>query len=197
MKPNPLNLITRGLLGINKAISLITKGFLDELEKIAILRGLRKIRGYAFDLHYNVIGKKAFSKAFIYNIIGTKLFELVRQFALKAKKSIKSVFASLIQAKVQTPFALKTSINGQIGRKINSSLNISGIKATKHFVELEMAGVSQTFFSQENYVKASKSFLTLYTSMIQGIKKTNKIQDINIKGKRDITNILVALDLIN
>ena len=59
-----------------------------------------------------------------------------------------------------------------------------------------MAGVSQTSFSQENYVTASKSFSTLYTSAIQGIKKTNTKQDVKIQGKRDITNILVALDLI-
>jgi hypothetical protein len=197
MKPISKNIITKGILGLQKAISLITKGLLDELKEIVILRGQRKIKGYAFDLHFNVIGQKAFSKVFAYYITGTKLFEVVCQFALKAKKSIQSIFNSLIQATVSNPFALKTSINGQVGRRINSNLNISGIKSIKHNAELEMAGILRTSFSQENYVTASKSFTTLYTSSIKGTKQTNVREDIKVKGMRDITPILVALDLIN
>jgi len=200
MKPNARSLITKGFLGINKAISLLTKGLLSELEQRILrryIRGKRKIKGYAFELHFNVIGQKAFSKVFAYYIIGVKLFEVVRQFALKAKKSIKSIFDSLIQAKVQTPFALKTNIAGISGQKLETNLNISGIKSTKHNAELVMSGVSQSSFLQENFVMASKSFSKLYTSAIQGIKKTNTEQDVKIRGKRDITNILVALDLIN
>jgi hypothetical protein len=35
----------------------------------------------------------------------------------------------------------------------------------------------------------------ILTSAINGIKKINTNNDVQIKGKRDITNILVALDL--
>ena len=135
MKPTGKSLITKGLLSLKEALSLATKGLLTKPISTYIrklIRGQRKIKGYAIDVHYNIIGQKAFSKLFTYTLKGVKLCEVVQQVVLKAKKSIKSIFDSLIQAKVSNPFALKTNISGISGQKLETNLNISGIKSTIH-----------------------------------------------------------------
>ena len=59
MKPNVKSLITKGLLSVKTAISLLTKGLLDEYEQIIVKRYIRgrRIKGYAFNKFYYVKGE--------------------------------------------------------------------------------------------------------------------------------------------
>jgi hypothetical protein len=69
-----------------------------------------------------------------------------------------------------------------------------GIKQIDLVSDSLIAGIRQHEFDLERGIKAYKSFKTFGTGALLEIKLDKKYP---IKGKRDITNILTALDMLN
>jgi hypothetical protein len=207
MRPRGQNLITKGILAFVKSVSLATKGILDEL--VAKKRGgesLPRSREYIFLIQ----GKKLIDVKFIYNIIAIRQLVEMYEFFLKGKKELVLYNEFLIQAKKITDFINEyylrgiiykiysyiTNINGIKEFTFQNELDLAGRKETKQEEELILAGIKQYDFNLEEEILGTKQ-ISLETGIdMSGTKETKLDNELIIKGRRDITSILFALDLL-
>jgi len=196
------NLITKGLLGLKKALSLISKGTLDLTTTIVppvtpvFHGGAGTSNEYSIKLFFHVQGKCAVKENYEYNINGIKLFELVKKFNLKAKKSSNLLTSILLKAVVKDSFTVVANTIGILRQNLEANLNIKGTKQTPTIEEIILKGIQRTNFKVEKEITAQKLFNITQENNLRGIKQINSQEEVKIKGTKDITNILVALDLI-
>lgn len=152
---------------------------------------------YAFVSSILIEGIKKFIIKDQYVLTGIKLVDLSEQFNITGIKKVEfrefyKVFGWMLEEVTyqlslsgvrKTPFELFKGIEGTKRFEIEELLKVKGIKS------LEFALVT-------NLLATKKFDFTDSALLIKGIKQINIKEDKLIIGKRDITNILVALELI-
>lgn len=188
-------LVTKGIVGIRKAVSLATKGILDAI-------GVKKGGGtseprYVFiSLSYNVIGQKIFSIDKILTVIGTKVIELQEFIALEGQKVFMFGFYKELIANLEKLFFIDKLIEGKKIHELNKQLKFVGQKEISLELIKSLIAKKQFDLIKSNYINAEKIFKFEKENNINGSKETILGNKILIKGKKDLSPILAALDLL-
>jgi len=145
-----------------------------------------------------------------WKIFGIKEIRFKHKFIIKGQKekSIKTLFTmagkkitNLEKAYVATAILEKElqnllSLRGRKSIKLIHPIDIKDKKQTKYIGDVITVGSKQFNFGTENPVYATKQTLYNRKDYILGKKEINLKKEMSIKGKRDKTNILLALDLV-
>ena len=184
MRPNSKNLLTKGLLGVKKALALATKGMLDLLKKvIPIDDGGGSISGYLYNKIYRVYGKPGNKFELTYKIIAGKLSMFAKEIPINSRTARQLEAIWNLQGIMQSSLELEKSFIGRTKQTYKLEFDLNGKKQSKYNDELVMAGTKLINCANE--------------LEIAGQKQIKFSIDNILRGKRDITNILVACDLID
>jgi hypothetical protein len=191
MRPTGQSLVTKGIQAIAKSISLSTKGVLDQL----VRKGAESRRREFFEKTFPIIGIKEFSLALQYSIVGQKVTT--------------TTFLLDILVKVARPILTEVFVRAVLSRKINEERFVRAsrlekfsalhaIIARKQFglnTKSLLFGKKIIQLSENAEIKGIKEYSLNTASAIVGKKATTLHNDKIITGKRDIKNILLALDI--
>ena len=192
MRLRGISLITKGILAKVKAVGLATKGILDELVRV---RAGGQPTGYLLDKFYDIKGIKQFSLELFYDIKGIKLFYLKDSYIVVVIKEILLDSSYKIKALVERKLqVLSLTLKGKRQLEITRCFLSKGIKQIDLLSDLLLSGIKQDNFALDRNIKAGKSFKSFDTGAFLEIEIDKKFP---IRGKREVTNILMALDILN
>lgn len=207
MKPRGQSLITKGIQAFRKGVSLATKGVLDRIG-IKAPGGEPEIK--TNDWIFKIKGIKQFQARFSFVCLGTKVTALEKIISFLGKKLINSELNVLIKAILQSSLKYDTKFIGRKFIPVKTYIELLGQKFIPSELGLELSGIKEILNSEDFLIKGAKQYnFDLESSAIgikqfifnkkidtQGIKELDYNQTTLIKGKRDITPILVALDML-
>jgi len=190
-RPRWTHEFTKGIQAIRKTLSLVTKGIQDQ--KIGG-KPIPYTEGFEWDLWF--VAAKRFDYKIFYSLLGKVRSKLNRIYAIKLGVTKDFRFDKQIITKVLSE--LNTSINLLAKKRFNYkkdyNLNVSKRLDYKNNYDL----TAQKRFDLDNnlWMQCSKSFDINQDLLIKGKKRINFEITKDIKIKKDITPILVALDLM-
>lgn len=204
MKPRGLSLITKGILAIEKSISLATKGVLDYW----VRGGQAQIKTEEWT--FKVIGTKIFEQLYNYHLLGR--IENIEEsiFTLSGRRLLDFQTDYNIKAVLQSTLNYDSLIWGRRQFLLFSDLQIAGIKENRFNKNFEILALKENILNDKLLIYGTKQYDKEFSSECNGIKEINSelilntigtkelqiASSLNIKGKRDIKKLLFALDLL-
>jgi len=207
MRPRGISLISKGILAFKKGIALITKGVLDDIIRVRGGQPGREVSWF-----WDIIGIKKFAFRKIYEIIGIKKFTFVYRLTIVGKraKPVATIFAmkAIKRKKLDIPLQLAGAkvfgFNKELllrlagtreGIFLLREIDIGGYKRYEFEDYLDLAGIRAFDFGIKHPMLAQKTVDFKNRRKLKGTKELHTDNKILIKGKRDIKNILIALDM--
>lgn len=193
---NALSLITKGILGIRGSlIGLITKGFITRGVGGLIRAGAQVYRK-VFKWFFEIIGKKAFELRIIYDIIGRKKVQNSYALSLAGKKQLLTKIDYLIKALRKKEVESFLQLAGKKLFETNEQIILQGIRSNGFLEDLDLEGTKRLGFDLKKTISAQRKYFISKETQLMGIKEMKLNNTLEINGKRDRINILVALNLL-
>jgi hypothetical protein len=178
MRPTGQSLITKGIQAIEKGLSLATKGILDRPYR----KGAESETRDFFSIQYLVKGRKKLDVRNYLSLIGIKQYDSFFKYFINGIKEMSYTTDYQIKGRVAVEMIYQYLISARRQHKVISTVDILAKLQTIYINQKNITGIRQIKFESKTMLKAAKL-----------IKYTN--DTIKILGKRDITNILRALNL--
>ncbi len=190
-RPNFSHIFTRGITAIKKSLALATKGLLDQ--KIG---GKQYIKVVLFTEElFEIKGIKSIEFELIYDVIGRKITNFSHDLFLNAVKLSTIENKYLLNAILKRQLLEIDTLVGQRQFKLRDKIILNGLKNITISNELDINGAKRFDFNIDKNIVAKRRYSFIDTKELFGLKTIDKENIILVKGKRDIANILVALDL--
>ena len=191
--PRWSHILTKGFTAVRKGISLITKGILDQKlgSKPIPFQHVR-----AFDIQFIVQGRKQYEYKDIYAIIGKKQFSYIEILNIIGKKTLELEKTITARALIAQQFALSFNLTGKKQNTVDELLMTVGNKNFNFDKKYKTLGNKEYDYYNTKNLVASKKYNYNVKKEFIGNKKLDIDSNLNIKGKKDITNILVAVGLL-
>ena len=146
--------------------------------------------------YFNVDGKKKFKFSLIYRIHGRKRIRNAGSFNVSASKMFSTNRVLNVSAKKSIPLLHRLEVSAKSRSLFRSNLDISGKSRNESYTVANINGKSRNDFITTSNIIGSK-LLNYNSSHLVTASKRMRANDVKeIKGTRDITPILVALELL-
>lgn len=190
--PRWSHVVTKGLSALHKSLSLITKGIQDQKVGGKPIPKINEVNFY-----FGIVGRKSFSEMLCFNIKGCISKVKAVTLAIFAKKQVLEKSYYSIKAKIAKTIQYQYEIQG---RKILDFIHNILLGGKKDFFIadclVQTQGRKLKKLNVQTPVLAKKSFISNSFSPIKGAKKINSQEKILVKGKKDIYDILLALNMV-
>lgn len=196
------NLISKGILGFSKALTLITKGIIDR--KIPVVPPLDDVAGgktkrpeyepwtRKFSYRYKIIGKRKYSIIKDLDIIGINKFKFNFKYAIISKLKILVVNSINIVGNYLYKVLQSFGVVGNSKHLYSSNVQLKGCKQSKLLFSSRVIGSSKVITELHSlFVGELKTGINL-SKTILGNKLFKNTQEIKIMGTKDISNIIAA-----
>ena len=184
-------LITKGVSGIKKGVALATKGILDYVRKGA------QVTGAPFDKFFNIVGIKKLAFELEHLLEGVTSTELIALSEVVGQKAILTEAKYEIEAILAQDLAKAYEFLGRKSFELILQSSLQGTKEFEYSTDKQLEGTKRFAFGLEKELVASRLRDFSLEKSFQGIKNIKMKHEIPITGKRDTTNIWVALDLFS
>ena len=190
-RPNWSHIFTNGFTAIRKSIALVTKGIIDQKlggkEKVKVILFIEKL--------FKIKGIKSFEVELIYEIRGNKLYTFESTLILVGKIMIPLEKECLIKALLQRQSINIIKLLGKKEFETSYYLNLNGRKRFNLIENLNINAIKRFYFALNKPLIARKLFNIVENRKLNGCKEIDIDNQLLVKGKRDINNILTALDM--